>query len=513
MSNQTSDNNNKRIAKNTAMLYVRMLITMVVGIYTSRVILDALGEIDYGIYNVVGGFVTVFSIVSGTMTTATQRFLSFEIGKDNSESIQKVFSSAVIIHYLLAFITLIIAEAVGVWFLNTHMNFPVGRYAAANWVFQISLLTFLITIVSQPYNAALIAYERMSAFAYLSIFDVAMKLGICYLIYISPIDKLVLYAILMGLTQVILRIIYGLYVKREFPVCKVSWKIDRPICKGMFSFVGWNMIGALAVIAREQGVNVILNIFFGPVVNAARGIAYQILSKVQGFVGNFQMAFTPQIVKFYAQNDRRSMYKLVFRSSKFSYLLMLGLSIPIIIEAPAILGVWLKDVPEDTALFTRIVLFTSMLSALSNPLISAMHASGIVRDYQIIVGGISLFTLPVVYAFLRFGAPAYMAMLVVMAFEFLCHIARVILLGRTIQFPVCKYFMEVTGRMIVITLVSFFVPCLIYKVVDVPFWRFCVVVVVSILSFAINSYYLGLDAHEREIVGAKSKSVMRRLTH
>lgn len=207
---QTSDNN-KRIAKNTAMLYVRMLITMVVGIYTSRVILDALGEVDYGIYNVVGGFVTVFSIVSGTMTTATQRFLSFEIGKNNSESIQKVFSSAVIIHYLLAFITLVMAEAVGVWFLNTHMNFPADRYVAANWVFQISLLTFLITIVSQPYNAALIAYERMSAFAYLSIFDVAMKLGICYLIYISPIDKLVLYAILMGLTQVILRLIYGLY--------------------------------------------------------------------------------------------------------------------------------------------------------------------------------------------------------------------------------------------------------------------------------------------------------------
>lgn len=509
---QTSDNN-KRIAKNTAMLYVRMLITMVVGIYTSRVILDALGEVDYGIYNVVGGFVTVFSIVSGTMTTATQRFLSFEIGKNNSESIQKVFSSAVIIHYLLAFITLVMAEAVGVWFLNTHMNFPADRYVAANWVFQISLLTFLITIVSQPYNAALIAYERMSAFAYLSIFDVAMKLGICYLIYISPIDKLVLYAILMGLTQVILRLIYGLYVKRELPACKTSWKIDKPICKSMFSFVGWNMIGALAVIAREQGVNVILNIFFGPVVNAARGIAYQILSKVQGFVGNFQMAFTPQIVKFYAQNDRQNMYKLVFRSSKFSYLLMLGLSVPIIIEAPAILGVWLKDVPEDTALFTRIVLFTSMLSALSNPLISAMHASGIVRDYQIIVGGISLLTLPFVYVFLKFGAPAYMAMLVVMVFEFICHIARVILLGRTIQFPIGNYFLKVTIRMLLITLVVFLAPCIIYYAIDVPLWRFCIVVVVSILSFAIWSYYLGLDSHERTIVGEKIKSVIQKVKH
>lgn len=502
MSYQTSSNN-KRIAKNTIMLYVRMLITMIVGIYTSRVILDALGEVDYGVYNVVGGFVTMFSIVSGTMTTATQRFLSFEIGKGESESVTKVFSSAVVIHYALAFITLILAEVVGVWFLNSHMNFPADRFVAANWVFQISLFTFLITIVSQPYTAALIAYERMSAFAYLSIFDVLMKLAVCYLIYISSIDKLIMFALLTGITQVLLRIVYGAYVKTKLPLCRSQWKLEVPVCKRMFSFVGWNMIGALAVIAREQGVNVILNIYFGPVVNAARGIAYQILSKVQGFVGNFQMAFTPQIVKFYAQNDRESMYKLVFRASKFSYLLMLGMSIPIIIETPAILNVWLKEVPENTALFTRIVLFTSMLSALSNPLISAMHASGIVRDYQIVVGGLSLLTLPFAYVSLRLGSPAYVVMLVVLLFELICHIARVLLLGKSIVFPVMSYFMKVTGRMFMITPVAFLIPCFVYELVQIPVLRFVLVVLTSIVSFTIISYYAGLDRHERTIVRSK----------
>lgn len=482
-----------------------MLVTMAVGIYTSRVILDALGGIDYGIYNVVGGFVSMFSLISGTMTTATQRFLSFEIGKGESTSVTKVFSSAVVIHYILALITLIVSELIGVWFLNTHMTIPADRSYAANWVFQISLITFLITIISQPYNAALIAYEKMTAFAYLSILDVMLKLGICYLIYISPIDKLILYAILMGLTQVILRVIYGVYVNRKLPACHSTMKIDKAITLQMFSFVGWNMIGSLAVIAREQGVNVLLNMFFGPVVNAARGVAYQILGKVQGFVGNFQMAFTPQIVKYYAQRDYDDMYKLVFRACKISYLMMLGLSMPLILEAPAILNVWLVDVPKDTEIFTRIVLFTSMLAALSNPLISAMHASGRVRDYQIIVGGISLFTLPVAYFVLKKGCPAYMAMIVVLIFEAICHIARVILLKYTINFPALLFLKEVTFRMLSITIAAFLLPTFLYFSVEVSLISFIIVILISFVSFSICAYYLGLNTQEKSFLKSKMK--------
>lgn len=511
MTNTQISDNNKRIAKNTAMLYGRMLFTMVIGIYTSRVILDALGEVDYGIYNVVGAFVVTFSIVSGTMTTATQRFLSFEIGKGEAGSIRKIFSSAVVIHYILALVTLVIAEAVGIWFLNTQLNFPPERYEAANWVFQISLFTFLVTIISQPYNAALIAYEKMSVFAYLSIFEVVMKLGICFLIYISPIDRLVFYAIMMGLTQVLLRVVYGAYVNRKLPECRNTWRIDRKASKQMFSFIGWNTIGAVSYLAKEQGVNVLLNIFFGPIVNAARGISAQILSKIVGFMQNFQLAVTPQIVKYYAQNDRENMNRLVFRTCKFSYLMMLGLSIPIIIEAPAILSVWLKEVPEDTALFTRIVMFTAMIGAMSNPLNFAMQASGIVRDYQIIVEGLSLLTLPTVYIFLKLGAPAYIALIIVFAFELICHCTRALVLRRTIHFPAIQFLTHVTANMMFITIVSFVAPVLAYIFIEPPLIRFITVVITSLVSFGVCSYYLGLDAHERDIVRAKLSKVVSKV--
>lgn len=486
-----------------------MLVTMFIGIFTSRVILDTLGEIDYGIYNVVGGFVMFFSVVSGTMTTATQRYLSFEIGKKDNLKIQRVFSSAVIIHFLLAIITLILAESIGVWFLNSHMNFPSERCIAANWVFQISLFTFLVTIVSQPYNAALIAYEKMSAFAYLSIFDVVMKLLIVYMLYISPFDRLIMYAILLAVISIILRLIYGIYVKRHLYACQITLQIDSSMCKDMFSFIGWNLIGALAYISREQGVNIVLNMFFGPAVNAARGIAYQVLGKVQGFVNNFQLAFTPQIIKTYASGQRDVMNKLVFRSSKFSYLLMLLLSMPLIIEAPAILNVWLKEVPDYTSIFMRLALATSMLSSLSNPLISSMHASGKVRDYQIIVGGISLFTLPFAYLFLQLGYPPYSAMIVCLMMEFICHVARLLLLKQILNFPIIEFFRDVTVRVLIITVLAAIIPCIVYIIIETPMLRFLCVCLFSFLSTSIIAFFLGLDVHERKVISVKIRNKIR----
>ena len=265
--------NNKRIAKNTLLLYFRMLLTMAISLYTSRIVLATLGEVDFGIYNVVGGFVTMFVVISGAMTTATQRFLSFEIGKKENGNVKSMFSTAVIIHLILAAIILICAETVGIWFLNTHMKFPDDRYVAANWVFQFSLLTFLINVISVPYNAAIIAYEKMKAFAYVSIIEVTLKLLIVYLLIISPFDKLILYSILLTLIAVAIRIIYGIYAKRNFTECSFDWKWNKTYGKNVMSFVSWNLIGSLASVAREQGINVLLNIFFGAAVNAARDIA------------------------------------------------------------------------------------------------------------------------------------------------------------------------------------------------------------------------------------------------
>ena len=502
MSNQTSDNN-KRIAKNTLLLYVRMLFMMVIGLYTSRVILDKLGEVDFGIYNVVGGFVTMFAVISGAMTSATQRFLSFEIGKGKEGNVKGIFSTMVYIHLFLALVILFLGEVVGVWFLNAHMNFPAGRYDAANWVFQLSLLVFILNVINVPYNGALIAYEKMSAFAYFSIFDAIFKLAICYVITLTPFDKLIVYSALMALIQIALLLMYFFYCKNKFKECKFTGKFNKEYGRNVGSFVSWNLIGSLAGIAKEQGVNVVLNMFFGPAVNAARGIAYQVLSKLNGFVTNFQMALNPQIIKNYASGELENMYKLVFRGAKLSYLLLLTLSLPIVIESSLILNLWLKEVPAYTVIFLQITIFTALLNTLSNPLIITMHATGKVRDYQIVVGLLSLLTLPLVYVALKMGAAPYMAMIIAFFVEFICHFARLYMLVRSIKFPMIDFLREVTLRVLIITVLSLVLPLLTYQLVDTVFLRFTMVCILSFMSTIVLGYYLGFNKADRNMLKSK----------
>lgn len=500
--------NNKRIAKNTMALYLRMLFMMLIGLYTSRVILDKLGEVDYGIYNVVGGFVSMFTVVSGTMTTATQRFLSFEIGKGKDGDVSSIFSTMVLIHIFFALIVLVLGETLGVWFLNNHMNFPPDRYEAANWVLQYSLLAFILNICMTPYLGAMIAYERMSAFAYFCIFEAVLKLAICYVITLTVFDKLSVYACLITATQTGLMCWYYIYCKRNFEQCRVIPKLNRQSLSGIFSFFGWNLIGALAMVLKDQGLNIVLNIFFGPVVNAARGISYQVLSKINGFVSNFQLAMNPQIIKDYAANQKEAMYKLVFRGAKISYLMLLTLSLPIIYEAPLILSIWLKAVPENTVLFLRIILFTALLNTLSNPLIISMHASGVVRNFQIVVGGLSLFTLPLVYIAYMLGYDAYIGLIIALIMEFLCHLTRLYMLRRIIDFPAMRFFLQVTLRVIFITLSALLLPWFAGTYIESDGLRFLTVCLVSVISCVILGYYGGLDHSERMVVTAKIKAII-----
>lgn len=508
MSNQTSDNN-KRIAKNTLLLYVRMLFMMVIGLYTSRVILDKLGEVDFGIYNVVGGFVTMFAVISGAMTSATQRFLSFEIGKGKEGNVKGIFSTMVYIHLFLALIILFLGEVLGVWFLNAHMNFPIGRYDAANWVFQLSLLVFILNVINVPYNGALIAYEKMSAFAYFSIFDAIFKLAICYVITLTPFDKLIVYAAFMALIQIALLLMYFFYCKSKFKECKFTGKFNREYGKKVGSFVSWNLIGSLAGVAKEQGVNVVLNIFFGPAVNAARGIAYQVLGKLNGFVSNFQMAMNPQIIKNYASGELVSLYKLVFRGAKFSYLLLLTLSLPIVVEASLVLSLWLKEVPQFTVIFLQITIFTALINTLSNPLIITMHATGKVRDYQVVVGCLSLLTLPLVYIALKLGAAPYMAMVIAFLVELVCHFARLYMLVRSIDFPMVAFLRSVTFRMVLITMISLVLPALAHQTIAITSWRFIVVCILSLMSTIGFGYYLGFNKADRNILRTKVATVVK----
>jgi O-antigen/teichoic acid export membrane protein len=501
----TTSDNNKRIAKNTLMLYFRMLVMMAVSLYTSRVVLDTLGVSDYGIYNVVGGFVTMFALISGAMTTATQRFLSFAIGEGKTNEVTSLFSTAVIIHIGLALIILLLGETVGVWFVSTQMNFPADRYNAAIWVFEFSLLTFLVSVINVPYNAAIIAYEKMSAFAYISIIEVVLKLVIVYLLLITPFDRLIFYAILMAIVQLGVQMIYASYTHKKIKTCHCNWRLNHQYFKQMTSFVSWNLIGSLAGICKDQGLNVVLNIFFGTTVNAARGVAMQVSGAINRFVTNFQVAMNPQIVKLYAAEEKEEMFKLVFRGSRFSYMLLLCLSLPVIIEAPFILNVWLVKVPEYSVPFLRLIIFIALVDSLSNTLITSMHASGKVRDYQIIVGGLSLLTLPLAYVLLKVGLSPTYAVAASLFISILCLFARCALLSRTIDFPALDFLKQVALRMLLITIVSYILPLILYCLIPVNWPTFILVCLVSFLSGVIVSYYFGMQKHEREVIVSKLK--------
>jgi len=507
----TEHQNNKRIAKNTLLLYFRMLLTMGISLYISREVLKQLGVVDFGIYNVVGGFVSMFAFISGAMTTATQRFISFEIGKKEKGNVRLLFSTAVMIHLALALIVLIVAETIGLWFLNSYMNFPPDRYVAVNWVYQFSVLTFMVNVISVPYNAAIVAYERMSAFAYVSIIDVFLKLIVVYFIVVSTFDKLILYAALLALVAISIRIIYGVYCKKNFKECKCDYSWNKESGKKMASFVSWNLIGSVANVTKEQGLNIVLNMFFGVAVNAARGIAYQVLSALHGFVSNFQLAMTPQIVKLYAINDMRGMFKIVFRGSKFSYMMMFTLSLPVIIETPFILNLWLFEVPEYTVIFLRLALITSLINTLSGPLISSMHASGIVRDYQIVVGGISLLTLPIAYVVLKLGYPPQSAMIVGLFISVCCFFARLLLLKRSINFPIKEFFKKVLSVTVLISILAPILPLFCYFYMPVNNWSFLFISFISLMVSAFLCFVIGLNNKEKAFFVNKTIKILKKL--
>lgn len=322
MSDQTLENN-KRIAKNTLFLYLRMFLMMAISLFTSRIILSTLGVSDYGIYNVVGGVVAMFGLLSGSITNSITRFLTFELGKKDYFQLQKVFSTSLNVMMVLSFVIVVIGEVVGIWFLNYKMNIPEGRMDAANWAFQCSLMTFVMNLISIPYNSTIVAHEKMSAFAYISIFEVIMKLLIVYSLYVSPFDKLKSYVVLLLVLSFVIRLIYGFYCKRHFEEATYHFINDKVLLKKMTSFAGWNFFGQGAYMMNNQGVNIVINLFFGVTVNAARGIATQVNNAVNQFVANFMMALNPQITKSYASGELDEMHKLVYRGSKFSYFLML----------------------------------------------------------------------------------------------------------------------------------------------------------------------------------------------
>ncbi len=502
--------NNKRIAKNTLMLYVRMLFLMAINLYTSRVVLEALGVEDYGLYNAVAGFIAMFSMVSASISGSISRFITFVLGQNDHLKLKRVFSTALIIQIAIAVLVVLLVELFGVWFLNTKMVIPEGRYFAANFVLQFALLTFILNLWSTPYNAALIAHERMSAFAFIGIFEGLATLLVALILRISACDNLILYAALMCLISFVIRLVYSIYCKRNFSECSFQWIFDKTLFKEMFGFAGWNFIGVMSGLLREQGLNLLFNIYFGPVVNAARGLASQVNTAVGKFTQNFLMAVQPQITKSYASGHFDDAHALVIRSSRLSFLLMMMFVIPIISETEFILSLWLKEVPAHTVAFVQIILLISLLESFSLPLIYLMLATGNIKKYQLVVGTIYLLNFPVAWLILHSGGRAEIAQLSVLVFSVLALILRSIMLKPMTGFPVKSYFINTIIRCLIIFVICAIPSYFVSMNVDTGFVRFLMSICLSEIIIVIISFALGLDSIERQYITNKILTIIKR---
>lgn len=495
-----SEQNTKHLAKNTLFLYFRMFIMMVIGLYTSRVILNVLGVEDYGTYNVVGGVVTMFSLLTTAMSHSISRFLTFELGKGNLEKLEKIFSTALNVQFVMSIIIIVAIELIGVWFLNSQMKIPEGRMGAANWVLQCSAFTFVVSLVMVPYNASIIAHERMGIYAYVSIFDAIMKLVIVLVLYYSPFDKLKSYAVLLLCVSTITTLIYWVYCKRHFQECTYQRVHDKQLLKEMISFAGWGMVGDGAWILNTQGVNILINIFFGVTLNAARGIATTVDNIVQSFVRNFMTALNPQITKSYAAGDFQYMHRLIFMGSKYSYFMMLLFMIPICLETELILALWLKMVPEYAVVFTRLTLACSMCVLLGNTLITSISATGQIRNYQLVVGMMSLSIFPMTWIAFEFGASPVSCYIIYFVVFFLMIFARIYLVKDKIHMSAGAFVREVLLKASYVTIASLIIPVVICIYQKDSLARLFLVCITSIPITILCVYVFGMNQNERSFI-------------
>ena len=510
MKDQTSKS--KRIAKNTLLLYFRMLFLMFINLYASRVILDALGVEDYGVYNVVGGFVAMFSIISSPLTSACSRFLNYEMGKGIQDKIRVVFSTSLSVHFFLAFIIAILCEIIGVWYLNNHMVLPTGRLVAATFCFHFSVFNFCFNLITIPYNAAIIAHERMKVFAYVSLFEGIAKLLVCFLIMVTPFDRLIFYGFLLLVIQLCVRATYQLYCKRNFEECRYDFVIDRVLITQMFAYTSWQFLGHTSRVLKTQGVDLLLNSFFGPILNAAKGVANQVQGTVEGFANNFMVALNPQITQSYAEGDYKYMFKLVFNGSRYAFYMLLILSLPIIINADFILSIWLKQVPEYTVIFVQLSLVCTLITSLSNTLITAMNATGNIKYYQMVVGGILLMNLPLCYIFLYFGFNAIIVMIVAIFTELLSLFVRLIMVSKNISlFNITDYYKNVLLPCFTITIVTAVLPVCLKFFLDYSIFSSLINIFLSFVICSIAIFYWGCSRNERLLVMSRVSKMLHRL--
>lgn len=494
----TSVSDNKRIAKNTIFLYIRMMVVMLVSLFTSRVILNTLGATDYGIYNVVGGIVTIVSFLNSALGASTSRFLTFALGEKNIQKQKSTFGACLNLHIGIALLVLILGETVGLWFFYEKMVIPDERMVAAFWVYQFSILTTMVSFTQVPYNASLIAHEEMSIYAYVGLYEAISRLIIAYLITISPIDKLVFYGLLLLINTIVVQLFYRWYAVKHFEECRFSLVKDKVLYKRLLSYGGWDLFGNLALVCQGEGVNLLLNVFFGPVVNAARAIAFQIQGAVTQFVSNFMTAVRPQVIKNYAEGNVDKMYTMTFYAAKFSYILMLALVVPIIYEIRFILGIWLGDaVPDETALFAVIVLMTYTWRTFHIAALMPYHAIGKIKTGNVTIGSLMIATLPIGYVLFKSGCPAYSVFLAIFAVEIVGMFAIYWLIHRYEYFPYKYVFTKILMPCGLVTIFTIIVPAFITHLMNDGWARLIIVGISTEFSLLLSALYLGLNKEER----------------
>lgn len=489
-----------KIAKNTLMLYIQMFLGMLVGFYTSRVVLNELGVEDYGIYNVVGGVVAMFGLLNMSMASTTSRFITIELGRNDQDELRNTFGQTLTIHLLLALIIVVVSEPIGLWFLNNKMTIPLKRLDAAHWVFHLSIATAFISIINVPYNAIIVAHERMGIYATYSFLDVTLKLAVVLILPFFKSDKLIFYACMLFAVQFFMQFLYFKFCFKTFKESQVGLKWNRARFKKMSSFAGWSLFGDASALMFTQGLNVLLNVFFGPSVNAARGVAVQVQSVITRFINGFQTALNPQLFKSYAVKDYQFMHKLVFTSSKYSFFIFLFVSMPVFFEANMLLEIWLKIVPEYSVVFLRIIILISLIDCLANPLVISAKATGNIKKYQIVLGLFLLLIVPISYLFLKNGYPPQSVFIVHLIIACLGQVIRVYLVKGLIRLSIKDYILQVVFKITVVFIVSSILPMLVFLNYTPGLVRLFLVIIAVMFSVLPSIWCLGTNKFERDMV-------------
>lgn len=503
--------NNKRIAKNTIFLYIRMLLIMVVSLYTSRINLKSLGIVDFGIYNIVAGLTAMFTFLNGSLGIATSRFITFELGRNDYESLNKTFNVALVVHILMAVFIVLLCETIGLWYFYNKMIIPEDRVYSAMIIYQISVLGLPLFLSQAPYNAVIIAHENMKIYAYYGIVDVFARLLISFLLFITPFDKLITFSVLIFLEALASLIFFRLYCIKHYPETKISFCFDLYRYKKMLVYAASDLIGQLAGLAQGQGLNLLLNSFFGPVVNAARGIAYQVQGSVVKFSSSFMTAAKPQIIKYYAQGDIDSMMRLVVRSACFSFYLLLFIAMPICLEADMILKLWLGEYPEHTVSFLILIILWCLVNTWKESRGAALHATGHLFLSNVTVSIMVCMAFPLGYIFLKNGGSPETVFVAGLITIFLSDLIGIAVLRKYIKFNVCSYILNVHVRCIVVLIISLLLPYFVYNKIMAPcFLRIIVTGMITSISIIFTCYIIGMDRYMRNKTYEYIKNIIKK---